>query len=216
MTKTTCDISEADMNKGLIFVISGPAGSGKGTVVELLRKRRDNIGLSVSATTRMKRDYEEDGREYHFISIDEFISLMEKGEILEHTEYCGNYYGTLKSEADAIIGSGKDMILEIDVEGALQIKELMPDDTITIMLIAKDVSEQERRLRARNTETDEIIKKRILRAREEIKLAPKYDYIVVNETDKTVECVEKLNGIINSEHLRYKQMKPVTDSYFSK
>ena len=126
------------MNKGLIFVISGPAGSGKGTVVAALRQMLPDIGFSVSATTRAPRPGEVDGVNYHYITRERFTELLEHGEILEHTEYCGNFYGTLKSEAEKVISEGRDIILEIEVEGALQVKRLMPDDTVAVMLIAPD------------------------------------------------------------------------------
>ncbi len=201
------------MNKGLIFVISGPAGSGKGTVVSALRERLPDIGFSVSATTRAPRPGEVDGVNYHYISRERFCELLERGEILEHTEYCGNLYGTLKSEAERIIGEGRDIILEIEVEGALQVKQLMPEDTVTVMLIAPDRAELERRLRGRGTETDEVIAHRLSRAVTEVSLAESYDYVVINETGKSDECAERLSAIVSAEHSRYCRMKPTVDSY---
>lgn len=201
------------MEKGLIFVISGPAGSGKGTVVKLLREMIPTLGFSVSATTRSPRPGEEDGVNYYFISREHFKELLEEGAILEHTEYCGNFYGTLKSEAERVLAEGRDIILEIEVEGALQVKHLMPDDTVTVMLIAPDKAELERRLRGRGTESDEVITSRLERAVTEVGLADKYDYIVTNETDKTEECAEKISNIIKAEHLKYKRMLPTLESY---
>lgn len=201
------------MNKGLIFVISGPAGSGKGTVVSALRSMLPDIGFSVSATTRAPRPGEADGVNYHFISRERFCELLERGEVLEHTEYCGNLYGTLKSEAERVIGEGRDIILEIEVEGALQVKRLMPEDTVTVMLIAPDRSELERRLRGRGTESDDVIAKRLQRAVSEVALAEKYDYVVINETGKIDECAAKLSAIVSAEHSRYSRMKPTVDSY---
>ena len=200
-------------NKGLIFVVSGPAGSGKGTVVSLLREMMPELGLSVSATTRQPRPGEVDGVNYHFITRERFLALIENGEVLEHTEYCGNFYGTLASEAKRILGEGRDMILEIEVEGALQVKGLMPEDTVTVMLIAPNRAEQERRLRGRGTESDEVIARRVERAEAEVALAEKYDYVVTNENGKTVECAEKLRAIISAEHSRYARMKPLIDEY---
>lgn len=201
------------MNKGLIFVISGPAGSGKGTVVSALRSLMPDIGFSVSATTRAPRPGEVDGVNYHFISRERFCELLERGEVLEHTEYCGNLYGTLKSEAERVIGEGRDIILEIEVEGALQVKQLMPDDTVTVMLIAPDRAELERRLRGRGTESDEVIAKRLRRAVSEVALAEKYDYVVINETGKSDECAARLASIVSAEHSRFCRMKPTVDSY---
>lgn len=201
------------MEKGLIFVISGPAGCGKGTVVGKLREMMPNIGFSVSATTRPPRPGEIDGVNYHFITRGKFTELLEAGEVLEHTEYCGNMYGTLKSEAVRTLNEGRDIILEIEVEGALQIKSMMPDDSVAVMLIAPDPEELERRLRGRGTESDEVIKRRLKRSVEEIGLAENYDYVVINETGKTDECAAKIQGIINAEHLRYQRMKDTVNGY---
>lgn len=201
------------MEKGLIFVISGPAGCGKGTVVGKLREMMPNIGFSVSATTRPPRPGEIDGVNYHFITREKFTELLEAGEVLEHTEYCGNMYGTLKSEAVRTLNEGRDIILEIEVEGALQIKSMMPDDAVAVMLIAPDPEELERRLRGRGTESDEVIKRRLKRSVEEIGLAENYDYVVINETGKTDECAAKIQGIINAEHLRYQRMKDTVNGY---
>jgi len=201
------------MNKGLIIVISGPAGSGKGTVVAALREMMPDIGFSVSATTRAPRPGEVDGVNYHYVTRERFTEMLEGGEILEHTEYCGNFYGTPKSEAERVIGEGRDIILEIEVEGALQVKRLMPEDTVTVMLIAPDKNELERRLRGRGTETDEVIKNRLARAVTEVGLAEKYDYVVINETGKSGECAEKLYSIVKAEHSKYSRMKSTVDAY---
>ena len=203
------------MRKGLIFVISGPAGSGKGTVVKLLREMIPTLGFSVSATTRVPRPGEVDGVNYHFMSRDDFKRLLDDGLILEHTEYCGNFYGTLKSEAEKVLAEGRDIILEIEVDGALQVKGLMPDDTVTIMLIAPDKEELERRLRGRGTETDDVIAKRLARAIDEVALAEKYDYVVINETDHSDDCADQIRSIITAEHLKYSLMKETVDHYRS-
>jgi len=201
------------MRKGLVFVISGPAGSGKGTVVKLLREMIPTLGFSVSATTRAPRPGEVDGVNYHYMSREDFKRLLDDGMILEHTEYCGNFYGTLKSEAEKVLAEGRDIILEIEVEGALQVKRLMPEDTVTVMLIAPDKNELERRLRGRGTETDEVIKNRLARAVTEVGLAEKYDYVVINETGKSGECAEKLYSIVKAEHSKYSRMKSTVDAY---
>lgn len=201
------------MNKGLIFVISGPAGSGKGTVVAALREMLPDIGFSVSATTRAPRPGEVDGVNYHYISRERFTEMLDGGEILEHTEYCGNFYGTPKSEAVRVIEGGRDIILEIEVEGALQVKRLLPDDTVTVMLIAPDRAELERRLRGRGTETDDVIKTRLQRAVTEVGLAENYDYVVINETGKAEECAAKLLSIVKAEHSKYSRMKSTVEAY---
>jgi len=187
---------------GLVFVISGPSGSGKGTVVDILREIYDEIGVSVSATSRSPRPGEADGVNYYYKTREEFESLIKNGEVLEYTQYNSNYYGTLKSEADKITASGKDLILEIEIDGGGQVKRLLGDKCINIMLIAPDAAELERRLRDRGTETEEAILGRLARAKEEIKEGIKMDYLVVNETGKSRECAEKLLTIIKAEHMR--------------
>ncbi|MBQ7921942.1 MAG: guanylate kinase [Clostridia bacterium] len=201
-------------NKGLVFVISGPSGSGKGTVVDELRKICTDVGVSVSATTRKPREGEVDGVNYHYMTREQFEKLLAEGEILEHTEYNGNYYGTLKREARKIIDSGKDLILEIEVDGGSQVRNLMGDDCVLIMLLAPTAAEQERRLRDRNTDTEEAIAGRLAKAKIEVAMAPQYDYIVLNETGKTLECANDILHIINASHYTVSRMRTVTDHYF--
>ena len=201
------------MDKGIIFIISGPAGSGKGTVVNLLREKMPELGVSVSATTRKPRPGESEGVNYYYISREDFLSRIENDEILEYTEYCGNMYGTLKSEACRILDEGRDIILEIEVEGALQVKKLMPRDTVMIMLLAPTPRELEGRLRGRGTESDDVIEKRLRRAKEEILKASNYDYIVTNETGKSSECADKIKNIIQSEHTKYSRMENFIAKY---
>lgn len=199
---------------GIVVVISGPSGSGKGTVVEILRKLYPDAGVSVSATTRKPREGEIEGVNYYYKTREEFEGLIRDGEVLEHTEYNGNYYGTLKSEAKRITGEGKDLILEIEVDGGGQIKRLMGDDCAAIMLIAPSAEEQERRLRGRGTETEEVIQGRLARAKAEIREAVNYDYIVVNETDKSQECAEEILAIIKAEHRNNRRMMQYIREYF--
>ncbi len=199
-------------SKGALIVISGPSGGGKGTVVKALMEMMPELGVSVSATTRAPREGEIDGREYYFISRDDFEEMIGDGEVLEYTTYCGNYYGTPKKEAERVTGEGRDLILEIEVDGAAQVKAKFPE-AVKIMLIPPSLSELERRLRGRGTETEEVIQSRLARAVEEIALAPTYDYVVVNEAGDIEGCASKLIGIINAEHNRTCRMKEVIDNF---
>ncbi len=202
-----------ETKQGLLIVISGPAGSGKGTVVKLLREMIPDLGFSVSATTRNPRPGEEDGVQYYFMTRDDFEEALAHGEILEHTVYCGNYYGTLKSEADRVLSGGHDLILEIETDGAMQVKRQFPD-AVTIMLLPPDGKTLEARLRGRGTEPDDVIRTRLARAREEVALSEKYDYVVINENDGAAACAEKIAKILTAEHHRPGRMKHVTGSFF--
>ena len=201
-------------DKGLIIVISGPSGSGKGTVVKELLQNDDRVGLSISATTRAPREGEAEGVHYHFMTKERFRTLLANGEIVEHTEYSGNYYGTLRSEIERVTGAGLDLILEIEVEGAIQIKNLYGDRAVLVMLIAPDSTEQERRLRDRQTETEAVIRARLERTKYELSLAPRYEYIVVNETGRLTECAETLSHIIRAAKQNRTRMQPVLDAYY--
>jgi len=202
------------LKKGILTIVSGPAGSGKGTVVQKLRDGNPEIGFSVSATTRNPRPGEADGVNYYFVTREKFEEMLRNGEILEHTEYAGNYYGTPLSEVKKCLDEGRDIILEIEVDGATQVKKLMPE-AVLVMLIPPDFATLEARLRGRGTETDEVIKTRLARSREEIALADRYDYIIVNEDNGIDECAARLGAIIESEKYRSDRMKNVTDSFFS-
>ena len=188
------------MSRGLLLVISGPAGSGKGTVIKYLMEKEQNIAYSVSATTRAPRPGEVDGVNYHFITIDDFKSRIEQGGILEYTEYCGNFYGTPKKEAEEVLDAGKNLILEIEVEGAANVKKLCPD-AVLIMLLPPSHAEQERRLRGRGTEPEDKILARLAQAREEIKQLGIYDYIVYNQDGAAEDCACDISSIIRAERL---------------
>lgn len=195
------------VKNGIVFVISGPSGSGKGTVVEALRKIYPGAGVSVSATSRKPRDGEKEGVSYYYKTREQFEALIEHGEMLEYTQYNGNYYGTLRAEAERIISSGKDLILEIEVNGGAAVKRIMGEKCVQIMLIAPDSDELEKRLRGRGTDSDEVISGRLRRAHEELLLAPTYDYVVVNENGSDLDSAalksaEKILSIIKTEHMR--------------
>ncbi len=201
------------MNKGLLIVVSGPAGSGKGTVNAHLLKR-DDFAFSVSATTRDPRPGEIDGKSYHFISRDEFLKQLECGDMLEYTEYCGNFYGTPKKEAEAVLNSGKNLLLEIEVEGAENIKKKYPD-AVLVLLLPPSHSVQEQRLRSRGTETEEKICERLARAKEEIYHASSYDYVVYNYDGRDTDAAAQILQIINAEKCSVKRNPHIAEKFLS-
>ena len=183
-------------------------------MVKRLREMMPELALSVSATTRPPRAGEEDGREYYFMDRDAFEEMVAREEILEYTSYCGNYYGTPKKEAQRITSSGKNMILEIEVEGAAQIKKLYPD-AVSIMLIPPTIEEMRERLLGRGTESIETVEKRLARAAEEIKLAPEYDYIVINERDGIDACAAHICEIICAESAKSGRMTEEINAFLA-
>lgn len=199
------------MNKGLLIVVSGPAGSGKGTVNAHLLKTGDFV-YSVSATTRAPRPGEVDGVNYHFISKDEFKARLERGDMLEYTEYCGNFYGTPKKEAEEVLASGKNLILEIEVEGAQNIKKKYPD-AVLVLLLPPSFSVQEARLRGRGTETEEKICQRLQRAKEEISFANEYDYVVYNRDGLALEAAEQIRAIVTAEKCSVLRNSCIAENY---
>ncbi|MBQ6415135.1 MAG: guanylate kinase [Butyrivibrio sp.] len=183
--------------KGIIIVVSGFSGAGKGTIMKELTKRYEQYALSISATTRNPREGEENGREYFFITTEEFEKLIAEDGLIEHAKYVNNYYGTPRKYVEEKLSQGIDVILEIEIQGALQIKEQYKD-AVLLFVMPPSAQVLEKRLRGRGTETDEVIAKRLARAKEEAVGIEKYDYIVVN--DDLDECVEKVHEIISSAH----------------
>ena len=201
------------MNKGLMIVVSGPAGSGKGTVNAHLIKTGE-YKFSVSATTRAPRPGEVDGVNYHYISEAEFKSRIASGDMLEYTEYCGNYYGTPKKEAEETLASGKNLLLEIEVEGARNIKEKYPE-AVLVLLLPPSHSVQEQRLRSRGTETEDKILLRLARAKEEIAFADCYDYVVYNHDGKDKEAAEQILSIVSAEKASVKRNPNIVTKFLS-
>ena len=187
------------MNKGILVVVSGFSGAGKGTVMKRLMEKYDGYALSVSATTRKPRPGEEDGREYFFRTRDEFEKLIEEDALLEYAQYVENYYGTPRSYVEEQLQAGRNVILEIEIQGAMKIKEKIPE-ALLVFVTPPTVEELERRLTGRGTETAQVIADRLARAGEEAEGMRQYDYILVNDTVE--ECVDHLHQIIVSEHSR--------------
>ncbi|MBE6653910.1 MAG: guanylate kinase [Ruminococcaceae bacterium] len=186
--------------KGLLFVISGPAGTGKGTVVKHLLETGEFF-FSVSATTRAPRDGEVHAINYYFITKEEFEKRIAAGEMLEYAQYVGNYYGTPKSAVEEALDAGKNVILEIETQGALQIRKIMPE-AILILILAPDIETLEARLVGRGTESADIVAKRMAEARREVTLIDKYDYVVINEDGKSEEAAKDILGIAKAEKMR--------------
>ena len=175
-------------NKGLVVVLSGPSGAGKGTVLKSLLQQNRNIRLSVSATTREPRPGETDGREYFFLTREKFRKMVSDGEMLESAEYCGNLYGTPAAPVDKWVGEGNDVILEIEVQGGSQVKKRRPD-AVSIFVLPPSLRILEHRLRKRGTEDEETVQKRLAAARSEIPYAKNYDYAVINDTPQHAAAV---------------------------
>lgn len=189
--------------RGVLTVISGFSGAGKGTLMKKIVEKY-HYGLSVSATTRAPRNGEVHGREYFFLSKEEFKQMIEKNELIEWAEYVGNYYGTPKAYVEEQLDKGKDVILEIEIQGALQVRNIFPDVTL-VFVTPPTAKELRERLVSRGTEDAATIDKRMSRAVEESKFMPQYDYIVIN--DKLEDCVEELHQLIEKEGERQNTTK---------
>lgn len=188
------------MNEGLLVVISAPSGGGKGTILKELFAKDDNLVLSVSATTRSPRPGEEHGKQYYFLQKEEFEELIFQGKMLEYAQYVGNYYGTPREPVEQWMAQGKDVVLEIEVQGGAQIKKLMPG-CVSIFILPPSMEVLEKRLRDRGTEEDATVRKRLEKAREEIPHAKDYDYVVFN--DRLEDAVEDLRAILRAEKRKY-------------
>ena len=190
------------MTKGKAFIISGPSGVGKSTVLKSLIEKRKNLYFSVSATTRDARPGEVDGVHYHFLDVDTFRDWIAKGEFLEYAEFVGNFYGTPKKYVYAAMEEGKDVILDIEVQGAIQVFSKMPE-VVRIFIAPPSWEELERRLTDRGTDSEDKIQKRLLRAKVEFQTAHTYDYFVIN--DSVENAVRELDAIMTAEHCKPKE-----------
>ena len=184
-------------NKGILIVVSGFSGAGKGTLMKRLVEEYDGYALSISATTRAPRPGEEEGREYFFLSEEEFQKRIADKALIEYANYCGNYYGTPRDYVEKQLAIGHDVILEIEIQGAHKIKEQYPD-ALLLFVMPPSAEELRRRLSGRGTETKEVIDQRMHRAVQEAEGIEDYEYIVVNDDLET--CVQALHGIVTAAH----------------
>jgi len=194
-----------EKERGLLIVLSGPSGVGKGTVrKELFKQPNTNYEYSISVTTRKPREGEVDGVDYFFVSREEFEKMIKEGKLLEYAEFVGNYYGTPLDYVNSTLDAGRDVFLEIEVQGAAQIREKVPE-ALFIFLAPPSLSELERRLIERGTESEDVIKQRIETAKEELEMMKLYDYVV--ENDEIQKACEKINAIIMAEHCRRERVE---------
>ena len=184
-------------HKGLLIVISGFSGAGKGTLMKKLIENYDQYALSISMTTRAPREGEVDGREYFFSTREQFEDKIKQGGFIEHAQYCGNYYGTPKDYVEQQLNAGKDVILEIEIQGAMKVKEQFPD-AILFFVMPPSIAVLHQRLIGRGTETEEVIAERLQRAEEEAVGIEEYDYIIINDNLDT--CVKELHDLLTKSH----------------
>ncbi len=197
--------------RGILIALSGPSGSGKGTIVRSLLDKRADTVLSVSATTRAPRVGEVDGVHYHFIDRDVFLRMIEEDAFLEYAEYNGNFYGTPKAPVEAELAAGHNVLLEIEVQGAEKVMD-SGADLVSVFITIPSMQELERRLRGRDTETEETILSRLAIAERELKRAFRYDYVVLN--DEVDAAVARIETIIEAEGMRYPRMETTVMEVF--
>lgn len=195
--------------EGLLVVVSGPSGTGKGTVLNSIRQKESNIKFSVSATTREPRTGEVDGVNYFFKTNEEFEAMIKNDELVEWVRYCDNYYGTPRKYIEDTVKSGYDCLLEIEVEGALNIKKMYPD-CVSIFILPPSFEELRRRIEGRGTEKPEVIEKRMEKALKEMNYVDRYDYVVVN--DDIEKAVDSICYILASEKLKFNRNKNILKS----
>ena len=196
------------MRRGKTFIVSGPSGVGKSTVLNALLSRRDSLYFSVSATTRPPREGELDGVHYHFLDAGTFQDWIARDEFLEYAEYVGSFYGTPKKYVDAAMEEGRDVILDIEVQGALQVTHKRPE-TVSVFIAPPSWEELERRLTARGTDSPEKIRQRLLRAKVEVQTAHTYGYFVINDTVEN--AVKELSAIITAEHCKPRDLMEILE-----
>lgn len=198
------------MNRnGLLVVLSGPSGSGKGTLIKRVREQYENIRFSISATTRKPREGEIDGKNYFFITTDQFKSMIENDKLVEWVEYCGNYYGTPREYVEESTSQGFDIVLEIEVEGALNIIKRYPE-CVSIFILPPSFEELRRRIEGRGTEKPDVIDRRLERAKKELEFVNHYDYVVIN--DNIEEAASEIVNILSAEKLKFSRNQNILES----
>jgi len=198
--------------KGILTVVSGFSGSGKGTVMNRLLSTHPEYCLSISVTTRAPRQGEEDGREYFFRTKEYFEQMIENDKLLEYAQYVDNYYGTPREYVQRQLDEGRDVILEIEMQGARQVKKRFPE-AVLVFITPPSIEELEKRLRGRGTETEEVIRGRLAQAAKEAEAMEDYDYILPNEDGGADKCAEDLHRIIYSEHFKAARNKERIESF---
>ncbi|MDB5667065.1 MAG: guanylate kinase [Alphaproteobacteria bacterium] len=193
------EIASAFQRRGLLFVLSSPSGAGKSTIARMILETDDGIAMSVSATTRPKRPGEVEGRDYHFVTDDEFDRMRETGAFLEWAHVFGYRYGTLRNEVIKAIENGRDVLLDIDWQGTQQLKQVDPD-IVRVFILPPSMAELERRLRSRGTDSEEVIGNRMSRATAEISHWAEYDYVLINNNAE--KCRELVHNILKAERLK--------------